>query len=99
MQPGQAASVGVLEVDVRRLAVQDPFGRLSQHAFVVRNPAARNERQETYEGSHNHYHADNLLQFGCGNNHGASGDQFGRNTVSAEVINSGPESAMAWRAT
>jgi hypothetical protein len=54
VHPGQSAGVQLLKRHMRHTAVQNPVGRLSKAAFVVRHPAAGYERQQIGDISAEH---------------------------------------------
>ena len=49
VHPRKAACIWFLVVDVRDLAPQHSFSRLSDHALVVRNPSSGDEQREVHD--------------------------------------------------
>jgi hypothetical protein len=54
---------------VRNIAAKHPFGRLSQHPLIVRDPTPRNEMNEIGECSNKHERTDGCVSPRRGNFH------------------------------
>jgi hypothetical protein len=64
---GKAAGIGIVEIAMRRFAVENPLGALAEGAFVVRNPSLMEVHPQVNAGGQPDKQENKRAAAGCGN--------------------------------